>query len=46
MPKEERRALPAFALEDYYLNKKVEEANKKAEMFKLATKVAKIRETL
>ena len=33
---EERRALPAFALEDYYLNKKVEEANKKAELFKMA----------
>ena len=41
MPKEERRALPAFALEDYYLNKKAEEANKKAELFKLATKVAR-----
>ena len=38
---EERRALPAFALEDYYLNKKVEEANRKAELFKLAAEVTK-----
>jgi hypothetical protein len=36
---EERKALPAFALEDYYLNKKVEEANKKAELFKLAAEI-------
>ena len=37
--KEERKALPAFALEDYYLNKKVEEANKKAELFKQAVRI-------
>jgi hypothetical protein len=31
------KQVPAFAQEDYYLNKKAEEANKKAELFKLAT---------
>jgi predicted dithiol-disulfide oxidoreductase (DUF899 family) len=36
---EERRALPAFALEDHYLNKKAEEANKKAELFKQAARI-------
>lgn len=31
------KQIPAFAQEDYYLNQKAEEANKKAELFKQAT---------
>ena len=37
----ETMKLPAFAQEDYYLNKKADEANEKAELFKQATSCGK-----
>lgn len=32
--------IPDFALEDYYLNKKTDEINEKAELFKMAERLS------